>query len=92
MSNRCGDITFFVIFKMAATAFWDFQKFEILTVGPLYASMRVTKPNFIEIGRPAAEIWQFNGVFLNDGRPPSWICWARIGTTRVDNLVVSIIV
>ena len=23
-------------------------------------------------------------VFFNGGRPPSWICWARIGTTHGD--------
>ena len=26
------------------------------------------------------------------GRPPSWICWARIGTAHDDHLVVSIVV
>jgi len=31
-SNRCGDIAIFVIFKMAAAAILDFQKFQILTV------------------------------------------------------------
>jgi len=30
-SNRCRDIAIFVIFKMAAVAIFDFQKFEILT-------------------------------------------------------------
>jgi len=30
-SNRCGDNAIFVIFKMAAAAILDFQKFEILT-------------------------------------------------------------
>ena len=34
-SNRCGDITIFVIFKMAAAAILNFQKFKILTVDPL---------------------------------------------------------
>jgi len=34
-SNRCRDIPIFMIFKMAAAAILDFQKFEILTVGPL---------------------------------------------------------
>jgi len=34
-SNRCGDIAIFVIFKMAAAAILDFQKFEILAIGPL---------------------------------------------------------
>ena len=33
-SNRCGYIATFLIFKMAAAAILNFQKFEILTVGP----------------------------------------------------------
>jgi len=28
-SNRCGDIAIFLIFKMAAAAILDFQKFKI---------------------------------------------------------------
>jgi len=35
-SNRYGDIAIFVIFKMAAAAILNFQKFKILTVDPLY--------------------------------------------------------
>ena len=34
-SNRCGDIAIFVIFKMAAAAILNFQKFKILTVDVL---------------------------------------------------------
>ena len=34
-SNRCGDTAIFVIFKMAAAAILNFQKFEILIVFPL---------------------------------------------------------
>ena len=34
-SNRCRDIAIFVIFKMAAAAILNFQKFKILTVDPL---------------------------------------------------------
>ena len=34
-SNRYADIAIFVIFKMAAAAILNFQKFEILTVDPL---------------------------------------------------------
>ena len=47
--------------------------------------------NFIKIGQTIAEIWRFNG-FQNGGRPPSWICWARIRTTHDDYSVVSIVV
>jgi len=32
------------------------------------------------------------GFFQNGGRPPSWICWAPIGTTHGDFLMVSIVV
>jgi len=52
--------------------------------------MCVIMPNFVKIGRTVAEIWRFNG-FQNGGRPPSWICWALIGTTHDDHLVVSIV-
>ena len=34
-SNRYRDIAIFVIFKMAAAAILNFQKFEILTLDPL---------------------------------------------------------
>jgi len=34
-SNRCRDIAIFMIFKMAAAAILDCQKFEILAVSPL---------------------------------------------------------
>ena len=34
-SNRCGYIVIFVIFKMAAAAVLNFQKFKILAVDPL---------------------------------------------------------
>jgi len=34
-SNRCGYIAIFVIFKMAAAAILDFQKFKIFTVDAL---------------------------------------------------------
>jgi len=63
-SNRCGDIAIFVIFlKMAAAAILDFQKFEILTVRPLYGYNMRHVPNLIKIGQTVAEIWRFNGFF-----------------------------
>jgi len=34
-SYRCRDIAIFVIFKLAAAAMLDFQKFKILTLDPL---------------------------------------------------------
>jgi len=37
-SNRYGDIAIFVIFKMAAAAILNFQKFKILTIDALYGA------------------------------------------------------
>jgi len=54
--------------------------------------MCVTVPNLINIGETVAEIWRFNGFFQNGDRPPSWICWAPIGTTHYDYLMLSIVV
>jgi len=34
-SDRSGDVTIFVIFKVVAAAILDFQKYEILAVDPL---------------------------------------------------------
>jgi len=53
-----------MIFKMAATAILDFQKFEILMVDTLEGGMCVILPNFIKIGQTVAEIWRFNGFFF----------------------------
>jgi len=52
----------------------------------------VILPNFFKIGQTVAEIWRFDVFFQNGGRPPSWICWAPIGTTHDDVLMVSIVV
>jgi len=54
--------------------------------------MCVIMPNFIKIGWTVAEIWRFYVFFQNGGRPPPWICWAPIGTTHDDHLMVSIVV
>jgi len=62
---------------MAAAAILDFQKLDILTVGPLYGGSVRHLPNFIKIGKTVAETWQFNG-FQNGGHPPSWICEIQI--------------
>jgi len=51
---------------MAAAAILDFQKFDILTVIPLYVASRplcVTNPNSVIIRQTVAEIWRFNGFF-----------------------------
>jgi len=45
-------------------------------------------PNLIKIGQKVGDLTDFGKW----GRPPSWICWARIWTIHDDHLVVSIVV
>ena len=72
---------------MAAVAILDFNKFEILTLSPVggqfASSCHISSKSVIRLLR------YFDlTVFLNGGRPPSWILRARIGTTHEDYLVV----
>jgi len=52
--------------------------------------MCVTVPNLIKIGQTVARYGDLTVFFQNGGRPPSWICFAPIGTTHEDHLEVSI--
>ena len=79
-----------MIFKTAAAAILDFQKFEILTVDQ-EANVR-QRAKFHQNRSNVTEIWRFVNVFLqNGGRPPSWICWVPTGDTHDDHLVVRIV-
>ena len=77
---------------MAAAAILDFQKFEILTIYPLYeANMRHCTKSYQNRSNGCRDIAILR-FFQNGGRPPSWICWAPIGTTLEEFLMVSIVV
>ena len=60
-SNRCGDVSIFVIFNMAPPPCWIFKKIVILQTIPCRWPIYVTMPNFIKIGHTVAEIWRFYG-------------------------------
>jgi len=49
-----------------------------------HAKFYQNRPN----ARRDVTIYQF---FQNGSRPPSWICWVPIGSTRDDHLIVSIL-
>jgi len=51
----------------------------------------VMVPNFAKIGRNFPEIWPIFD-FQDGGRPPSWICFTRVGTTHEEYLVVFVTV
>jgi len=48
-------------------------------------------PNFAKTGRTVLEIEQIFD-FQDGGRPPSWICFTRVGTTHEEYLVVFVTV
>jgi len=71
---------------MEAAAVLDFQKIRNFTARSAVRSQYASPCQISsKIGQTIAEIWRFNG-FQNGGRPPSWICWAFIGTTHDDHL------
>ena len=89
-SIHCCDIAIFVIFQDGCRRRLVFFKLEILTICPLYGPICASVRNFIKIDQTALRYGDLT-VFQNGGRPPSWICRARIGTTREDYLVVFIV-
>jgi len=81
-SDRYGDIAIFVIFQDGGRRNFGFSKMrnfnERSAVRGQYASQYQILSKSVK-------------RFQNGGRPPSWICWAPIGTTLDDHLMVSIV-
>jgi len=80
-SNCCGDrpIAIFVIFKMAAAAMLEFQKFEFFygrsLVGGQYVSLcQISSKSVTRLQRYG----DLTGFFQNGGRPASWIWEIRL--------------
>ena len=82
----------FRFFKMAAAAILDFRNFKFLTVKTVKRVELHQRAKFgqnrLNRGRDMA-IFRF---FEDGGRPPSWICYACVGTTHEGHLVVFITV
>jgi len=47
----------------------------------------MTVPNFVTISQTVGEIGDLS-IFQNGGRPPSWICFARVWTIHEEHLKV----
>jgi len=90
-SNRYGDIAIFVIFQDGGRRHFVFSKIRNFNdrsaVRGQYASL------YQILSRSVKRLQRYSDltVFLNGGHPPSWICWAPIGTTHDDLLMVSIV-
>jgi len=80
--NRCGDITVFRFFKMAAVRNLGFLTFRNFTYRSdrecQYASPCQILYRSVEPLRIYGRFW----IFQDGGRPPSWICFTCIWTTR----------
>jgi len=93
-SNRYGDIAIFVIFKDGDRRHFGFSKIRNFNdrsaVRGQYASLyQILSKSVKWLQRYSSDLTVF---FQNGGRPPSWICWAPIGTTNDEFLLVSIVV
>jgi len=77
---------------MAAAAILDLQKFEILTVDAQKEANIRRRAKFHQSWSNGWRDGYLTFFFQNGGRPPSWICWAPIGATHDNHLVVSIVV
>jgi len=90
-SSHCGDIAIFVIFKDSGRRHLGFSKIRNFNgtsaVWVQYASLYQISSKSIKRLQRYSDLT----VFLNGGRPPSWICWVPIGTTHDDHLMVSIV-
>ena len=86
---------FLSFFKMAAAArrhlgFSKIQNFNgWSTARGRYASPCQISSKSVERSQRYGDLSVF---FQNGGRPPSWICWASVGTTHDDHLMVCIVV
>ena len=69
--------------------FWMFQIFKIL--GRSQGSNCVCVPILSKSLKPRLRYGDFS-IFLHGGRPPSWICFTCVGTTREEYLVVFVTV
>ena len=89
-SNRCCDIAIFVILKLCRhLGFWKIRNFNSRSPveGQSASPCRISSKSVERLLR-----YGDLTVFQNGGRPPSWICRARIGTTPEVYLVVFIVV
>ena len=92
-SNRYGDIAIFVIFQDGGRRHFGFSKIRNFNnrfaVRGQYASLYQILSKSVKRLQRYSDLTVF---FPNGGRPPSWICWAPIGTTHNEFLMVCIFV
>jgi len=91
-SNRYGDIAIFVIFQDGRRRHFGFSK------NPNYNGRSAVRGQYASLYQILSKLVKWLQrysdltVFLKmAARPPSWICWALIGTTHDDHLMVSIV-
>jgi len=91
-SNRFGDMADFSIVNMAAV-----RHLEFLTFGNFnfQSGSEAQYASSYQISRTAVKpFWRYGRflIFQDGGRPPSWICFTRVGTTHAEYLVVFVTV
>jgi len=77
---------------MAAVRHLGFLKINFLRIGAVKRPILHQRNKFRKDRSNCCGDTAIFVIFQNGGRPPSWICWAPIGTTHDDHLMVSIVV
>jgi len=91
-SNRYGYIAIFVIFQDGGRHHFGFSKIGNSNGRSAAGGQCASLCQILSKSVKRLQRYSDLTVFQNGVRPPSWICWAPIGTTHDDHLVVSIIV
>jgi len=89
---RCCNIAIFVIFKDGCRRHLGFRKIENFYNMPPVGGQSASACQISSKSVKRLQRYDDLTVFFAKWRPsPSWICWACIGTTRGDYLVVCIV-
>ena len=91
-SNCYGDIAIFVIFQDGGRRHFGFSKIRNFNDRSAVRGQCASLYQILSKSVKRLQRYSDLTVFHNGGRPPSWICWALIGTTHDDFLMVSIVV
>jgi len=76
---------------MAAAAILNFRNFKFLTVGTVKRVELHQHTKFRQNRSNRDRDMAICRFFQDDGRPPSWICNACVGTTHEGHLVVFVV-
>jgi len=91
-SNHYGDIAIFVIFQDGGRRIFGFSKIRNFNSRSAIRGQYASLCQILSKSVKPLQRYSDLTFFQYGGRPPSWICWAPIGTIHDDFLMVSVVV